>query len=80
MIAIPTTLDDVDSYLPLTRLHEFVAEGCIGSLASNFHVVYSQYSQRKPARLAPHRFCNGAARIMSTWYCWQRCDPSVTRP
>ena len=46
-----TTLDDVDSYLPLTRLHEFVAEGRIGSLASNFHVVYSQYSQRKTSQI-----------------------------
>jgi D-proline reductase (dithiol) PrdB len=46
-----TTLDDVDAYLPLTRLHEFVAEGRIGSLASNFYVVYSQYSQRKTSQV-----------------------------
>jgi len=42
-----TTLDDVDSYLPLTRLAEFAAEGRIASLAPRFQVIYSQYSQRK---------------------------------
>ena len=42
-----TTLDDVDSYLPLTRLGEAVAAGRIGSLAPRFQVIYSQYSQRK---------------------------------
>jgi hypothetical protein len=46
-----TTLDDVDSYLPLTRLREFVAEGRIGSLAPRFHMVYSQYSQRKTSEV-----------------------------
>ncbi len=46
-----TTLDDVDSYLPLTRLHEFVVEGRIGGLGSNFHLVYSQYSQRKTSQV-----------------------------
>ena len=42
-----TPLDDVDSYLPLTRLGECVSAGRIGSLAPRFQVVYSQYSQRK---------------------------------
>jgi D-proline reductase (dithiol) PrdB len=42
-----TTLDDVDSYLPLTRLGECVAAGRIGSIAPRFQVIYSQYSQRK---------------------------------
>lgn len=42
-----TTLDDVDSYLPLTRLAEGVAAGRIGGLAPRFQVLYSQYSQRK---------------------------------
>jgi D-proline reductase (dithiol) PrdB len=42
-----TTLDDVDSYLPLTRLRECVTAGRIGSLAPRFQVIYSQYSQRK---------------------------------
>lgn len=42
-----TTLDDVDAYVPLTRLREAVAEGRLGSLAPRFHVIYSEYSQRK---------------------------------
>jgi D-proline reductase (dithiol) PrdB len=42
-----TTLDDVDSYLPLTRLGECVTAGRIGSMAPRFQVIYSQYSQRK---------------------------------
>ncbi len=42
-----TTLDDVDSYLPLTRLGECVAAGRIAALAPRFQVIYSQYSQRK---------------------------------
>jgi len=42
-----TTLDDVDAYLPLTRLRELAASGRIGSLAPRFQCVFSQYSQRK---------------------------------
>ena len=42
-----TNLDDVNSYLPLTRLVEAVASGVIGSIAPRFQVLYSQYSQRK---------------------------------
>ena len=42
-----TTLDDVNSYLPLTRLQECVAAGRIRSVAPRFQVIYSQYSQRK---------------------------------
>jgi hypothetical protein len=42
-----TTLDDVDAYLPLTRLRELAAAGRIGSLAPRFQSVFSQYSQRK---------------------------------
>jgi hypothetical protein len=42
-----TTLDDVDSYLPLTSLGAAVAAGRIGSVARRFQVLYSQYSQRK---------------------------------
>jgi D-proline reductase (dithiol) PrdB len=42
-----TTLDDVDSYLPLTRLRELAAAGRVGSLAPRFHMAFSQYSQRK---------------------------------
>jgi hypothetical protein len=42
-----TTLDDVDAYLPLTRLREAVAEGRLGGLAPRFCMASSQYSQRK---------------------------------
>lgn len=42
-----TTLDDVDSYLPLTHLHRFVAEGKIGAVAPRFQMIQSEYSQRK---------------------------------
>ena len=42
-----TTLDDVDSYLPLTHLHRFVAEGRIGGVAPRFQTIHFEYSQRK---------------------------------
>jgi hypothetical protein len=42
-----TTLDDVDSYLPVTHLHRFALEGKIGAVAPRFQVIYSEYSQRK---------------------------------
>ena len=42
-----TSLDDVDSYLPLTHLHRFVAEGRIGAVAPRFQMIHSEYSQRK---------------------------------
>lgn len=42
-----TTLDDVDSYLPLTHLRHFVAEGRIGAVAPRFQMISSEYSQRK---------------------------------
>ena len=42
-----TSLDDVDSYLPLTHLHSFIAEGRLGAVAPRFQVIYSEYSQRK---------------------------------
>jgi hypothetical protein len=42
-----TTLDDVDAYLPLTRLREAVTEGRIAALAPRFAIAFSQYSQRK---------------------------------
>lgn len=42
-----TTLDDVDAYLPLTRLRELAAAGRSGALAPRFQCVFSQYSQRK---------------------------------
>jgi hypothetical protein len=42
-----TSLDDVDSYLPLSHLRRFAAEGRIGAVAPRFQVIYSEYSQRK---------------------------------
>lgn len=42
-----THLDDVNSYLPITRLHELAAEGKIASVAPRIHGVYTAYSQRK---------------------------------
>ena len=42
-----TSLDDVDSYLPLTHLHRFAAEGKIGAVAPRFQMIASEYSQRK---------------------------------
>jgi hypothetical protein len=41
-----TTLDDVNSYCPITRLQELVSAGRIGSVAPRFHGVYTSYSQR----------------------------------
>ena len=41
-----TTLDDLNSYLPLTRLEEFVESGRIGSVTENFHNVNRGYSQK----------------------------------
>ena len=46
-----TTLDDVDSYLPLTHLHRFAAEGKIGGVAPRFQMIYSEYSQRKTLKV-----------------------------
>jgi hypothetical protein len=42
-----TTLDDVDSYLPLTHLRRVVAEGRIGGVAPRFQTIHFEYSQRK---------------------------------
>ena len=42
-----TTLEDVDSFLPLTHLHRLAAEGVIGGVAARFQVIASEYSQRK---------------------------------
>ena len=46
-----TTLDDVDSYLPLTHLHRFVSEGKIGAVAPRFQMIASEYSQRKTLKV-----------------------------
>jgi hypothetical protein len=42
-----TTLDDINAYLPLTRLRELADERRIGSVAPRFQTAFSQYSQRK---------------------------------
>ena len=42
-----TNLDDVNSYFPITRLHELVERGRIGAVAERTHGVYTAYSQRK---------------------------------
>ncbi len=41
-----TNLDDLNSYLPLTRMQEFVESGRIGSVTENFHNVNRGYSQK----------------------------------
>ena len=42
-----TTLDDVNSYFPVTRLQELAETGRIGSLAPAAYGVYNAYSQSK---------------------------------
>jgi hypothetical protein len=64
-----TTLDDVDSYLPLTRLRELVAERRIGSLAPRFAMAFSQYSQRKTL--------NVDAPMVLGWFREDRVDVAV---
>ena len=64
-----TTLDDVDSYLPLTRLRELAGAGRIGGLAPRFQTVFSQYSQRKTLRV-------DAPRILD-WLREDRVDVAI---
>jgi hypothetical protein len=64
-----TTLDDVDAYLPLTRLREFAAEGRIAGLAPRFQTAFSQYSQRKTLKV-------DAPRILE-WLREDRFDVAV---
>ena len=42
-----THTDDVDSFLPISRLQELVASGRIGSLSPRFYGIPTEYSQRK---------------------------------
>lgn len=42
-----TSLDDVNAYFPITRLHELAAEGRIGGVAPNAHALFNAYSQRR---------------------------------
>ena len=41
-----TSLDDIDAYLPLNRLREFVQAGRIGAVTDNFHNINRGYSQK----------------------------------
>ncbi len=41
-----TDLDDVNAYLPVTRLRELAASGRIGAVTPNFHNINRGYSQR----------------------------------
>lgn len=42
-----TTLEDVNSFFPVSRLQEAVASGRIGSLTRRLHGVFNAYSQRR---------------------------------
>lgn len=42
-----THMEDIASFLPIARLQEPAASGRIGSLASHFHGVPTDYSQRR---------------------------------
>ena len=42
-----THLDDLGSYLPIQVLEEFVQSGALGGLASRFHCLPTEYSQRR---------------------------------
>jgi hypothetical protein len=42
-----TTLDDVNSFFPVTRLRELAASGRIGSLAPTAYGAYNAYSKTK---------------------------------
>ena len=42
-----THLDDVDSYFPITRLHELAADGRFKDVAQRAQGVYTAYSQRR---------------------------------
>lgn len=45
--AYATTLDDPNSYFPVTRLQEAAAAGLIGGVAKRAHGVYMSYSHRR---------------------------------
>lgn len=48
---VATHLDDVNTYFPITRLHEAVKSGRIARVAERAHGVYTSYSQRKTSEL-----------------------------
>ena len=47
-----TSLDDIDAYLPLNRLREFVQAGRIGAVTDNFHNINRGYSQKLMAEIS----------------------------
>ena len=42
-----TSLDDVNAFFPIGHMRDLVAEGRLGSLASNAIALYNAYSQRR---------------------------------
>jgi D-proline reductase (dithiol) PrdB len=46
-----TNVDDVDSFFPITRLHDSVAEGRVGSVAPFFYNAFSTYSKRRTEQI-----------------------------
>lgn len=42
-----THLNDLNSYLPIETLREFVEEGRLGSIGPRFHCLPTEYSQRR---------------------------------
>jgi D-proline reductase (dithiol) PrdB len=42
-----THTGDLDSYLPINRMNEFVAQGRVGSLSPRYYGVPTDYSQRR---------------------------------
>jgi len=66
-----THLDDVNSFFPLDRMHEAVADGRIGSCPERFCGAYNNYSKNKvlneeaPTALAFCRQDNVDAMIMA---------------
>ena len=46
-----TNVDDVDSFFPVTRLHEAFAEGRVGSVAPFFYGAFSTYSKKRTEQI-----------------------------
>ena len=44
---VATNTDDVESFLPLTRLAEYASRGRVGSVSPHFYGVPTEYSQGK---------------------------------
>jgi D-proline reductase (dithiol) PrdB len=66
-----TSLDDVNAYLPLTRLQEYTESGRIGATTASFHNINRGYSKRlmmetsAPAALARCRAEGADVAIMT---------------